>query len=90
MPKSIQCYMNDNNATEEEAREHVKWMIGEMWKKMNKERVSKDSPFCKDFIECAVDMARMSQYMYHYGDGHGLTHKTIYQNMTTCFFHPFT
>nr|QCF60504.1 beta-pinene synthase [Salvia dorisiana] len=88
VPKSIQCYMNDNNASEEEARAHVKWMIGETWKKMNEARVAKDSPFCEDFVGCAVDLGRMAQYMYHYGDGHGIQHPIIHQQMTDCLFHP--
>nr|WAB06559.1 (-)-beta-pinene synthase [Mentha longifolia] len=88
VPKSIQCYMNDNNASEAEAREHVKWLIAETWKKMNEERVKKDSPFCEDFIGCAVDLGRMAQYMYHYGDGHGIQHPIIHQQMTTCLFEP--
>ncbi|XP_047958834.1 cineole synthase 1, chloroplastic-like [Salvia hispanica] len=89
VPKSIQCYMNDNNASEEEAREHVKWMIGETWKKVNEDRVAKDSLFCKDFVGCAVDLGRMAQYMYHYGDGHGIQHPIIHQQMRDCLFHHF-
>ncbi|XP_057787955.1 cineole synthase 1, chloroplastic-like [Salvia miltiorrhiza] len=89
VPKSIQCYMNDNkNASEAEAREHVKWLIGETWKKMNKERVARDSPFSQNFIGCAVDMGRMAQYMYHYGDGHGMQHSIVHQQMAACLFHP--
>uniref|UniRef100_Q9FUW5 (+)-4R-limonene synthase n=1 Tax=Schizonepeta tenuifolia TaxID=2849020 RepID=Q9FUW5_9LAMI len=89
VPKSIQCYMNDNNASEEEAREHVKGLIRVMWKKMNAERVSEDSPFCKDFIRCCEDLGRMAQFMYHYGDGHGTQHAKIHQQITDCLFQPF-
>ncbi|XP_057767413.1 linalool synthase Tps-5042L13, chloroplastic-like isoform X2 [Salvia miltiorrhiza] len=88
VPKSIQCYMNDNNASEAAAREHVKWLIGETWKEMNKERVVRDSPFSQDFIKCALDMGRMAQYMYHYGDGHGIQHSIIHQQMDAFLFHP--
>nr|ACM89961.1 1,8 cineole synthase 2 [Salvia fruticosa] len=89
VPKSIQCYMNDHNASEAQARDHVKWMIAETWKKINQERVAMDPPFCQDFIACAVDMGRKTQYMYHYGDGHGIQHPIIHQQMTTCLFNPF-
>ncbi|KAH6801468.1 hypothetical protein C2S52_001932 [Perilla frutescens var. hirtella] len=86
VPKSIQCYMNDNNASEEEARRHVRWLIAETWKEMNVEMVSVDSPFCKDFIACAADMGRMAQYMYHNGDGHGMQNSQIHQQMTDFLF----
>nr|AAM89254.1 3-carene synthase [Salvia stenophylla] len=89
VPKAIQCYMNDNiGASEAEAREHVKWCIWETWKKMNKVRVARDTPFSQDFIVCAMGMGRMGQYMYHYGDGHGIQHSIIHQQMSTCLFHP--
>nr|AGN90905.1 limonene synthase [Mentha canadensis]AGN90906.1 limonene synthase [Mentha canadensis]AGN90907.1 limonene synthase [Mentha canadensis]AGN90910.1 limonene synthase [Mentha suaveolens]AGN90912.1 limonene synthase [Mentha spicata] len=89
VPKSLQCYMSDYNASEAEARKHVKWLIAEVWKKMNAERVSKDSPFGKDFIGCAVDLGRMAQLMYHNGDGHGTQHPIIHQQMTRTLFEPF-
>nr|AAL17636.1 d-limonene synthase [Agastache rugosa] len=89
VPKSIQCYMHDNDASEEEARQHIKGLIREMWKKMNVERVSEDSPFCRDFIRCCEDLGRMAQFMYHYGDGHGTQHPKIHQQIAACLFQPF-
>ncbi|KAH6794766.1 hypothetical protein C2S52_005243 [Perilla frutescens var. hirtella] len=86
VPKSIQCYMNDNNASEEEARRHIRWLIAETWKKINEEVWSVDSPFCKDFIACAADMGRMAQFMYHNGDGHGIQNPQIHQQMTDILF----
>ncbi|PIN20462.1 Terpinolene synthase [Handroanthus impetiginosus] len=69
--KSVQCYMNQTGCSEEEAREHVKFLISEAWKDMNEERVA-DSPFPYDFIRSAVNLGRTVQYLYHHGDGHGL------------------
>ena len=43
VPKSIQCYMDETGATEEDAKEHIKYLIGETWKKINEDRVA-DSP----------------------------------------------
>ncbi|MFS7971624.1 putative R-linalool synthase [Helianthus anomalus] len=70
-PKSIQCYMHDNGATEEEARMYIKGLILETWKKLNKERARGYSQFSKEFIECATNIPRMTQFMYNDGDGHG-------------------
>ncbi|KAJ0619618.1 putative lyase [Helianthus annuus] len=37
-PKSIQCYMHESGTSEVEARECIKELIVETWKKLNKER----------------------------------------------------
>lgn len=70
-PKSIQCYMHENGATEEEAREHMKALINNTWMKLNKERASANSQFSREFIDCAMNIARMTRFMYGKGDGHG-------------------
>ncbi|KAH7854207.1 hypothetical protein Vadar_011374 [Vaccinium darrowii] len=69
-PKSIQCYMHETGASEEEAREHIKYLIGEAWKKMNKDQCV-ESPCSQIFVEIAMNLGRMAQCMYQYGDGHG-------------------
>lgn len=33
VPKTIQCYMNETGADEEEAQEHVRYLTGETWKR---------------------------------------------------------
>ncbi|KAK6156769.1 hypothetical protein DH2020_011017 [Rehmannia glutinosa] len=58
VPKSIQCYMNETGASREEAREHIKFLMYEMWKKLNEERVA-DSPFQSEFVKATVDHVRM-------------------------------
>ncbi|KAF5938049.1 hypothetical protein HYC85_025555 [Camellia sinensis] len=70
VPKSIQCYMHETGASENDAREHMKYLIGETWKKMNEDGAA-NSLFTKDFIGIAMNLARMSQCMYQYGDGLG-------------------
>ncbi|CAK9163142.1 unnamed protein product [Ilex paraguariensis] len=69
VPKSIQCYMNQTGASEEDAREHIRFLIRETWKKLNEDRVA-DSPFSQSFIAMAVNLGRMAQCMYQHGDGH--------------------
>nr|WBW04406.1 terpene synthase [Ficus hispida] len=76
--KAVQCYMQESGVSEEEAREHINFLIREEWKKMNEEQVAK-SPFSKTFIEIAViNLARMTIFMYHGRDGLGAqeNHKT--------------
>ncbi|KAK2989407.1 hypothetical protein RJ640_000382 [Escallonia rubra] len=70
IPKSIQCYMHKTGASEEIAREHVKCLISETWKKMNKDLAAADSPFHRYFLETALNVIRMALCVYGHGDGH--------------------
>ncbi|KAI7993151.1 hypothetical protein LOK49_LG12G02324 [Camellia lanceoleosa] len=70
VPKSIQCYMHETGAPENDAREHMKYLIGETWKKMNEDGGA-NSLFTKTFVGNAMNLARMAQCMYQYGDGYG-------------------
>nr|WBW04461.1 terpene synthase [Ficus pandurata] len=69
--KAVQCYMQESGVSEEEAREHINFLIREEWKKMNEEQVAK-SPFSETFIDItAVNIARMTFFMYQGRDGFG-------------------
>ncbi|KAE8077316.1 hypothetical protein FH972_015888 [Carpinus fangiana] len=74
VPKSIQCYMNETGVSEEDAREYIRSLISATWKKMNEERYA-SSPFSQIFIELAMNVARMAQCMYQYGDGYGIPNR---------------
>ncbi|XP_076938716.1 R-linalool synthase QH1, chloroplastic-like [Bidens hawaiensis] len=71
IPKSIQCYMNESGATEDEARTYIYKLIMETWKKLNKERVSAKSQVLQNFIDKAMNSVRITLFMYVKGDGHG-------------------
>ncbi|KAM7525543.1 hypothetical protein LguiA_015445 [Lonicera macranthoides] len=70
VPKSIQCYMHDTGVCEKEAREHIKHLISETWKKVNN-NLFMESPFPKTYIRASMNLARTSQCMYQFSDGHG-------------------
>ncbi|KAL3754483.1 hypothetical protein ACJRO7_001681 [Eucalyptus globulus] len=85
--KALECYMNETGASEEAAREHIKHLVRETWKKMNKE-VFEDYPFSgfKPFLGSCMNMARASHCFYDYGDGHGLPgHQTKDHLVSTIF-----
>ncbi|CAL0333906.1 unnamed protein product [Lupinus luteus] len=67
---SIACYMCENRVSYEGAYKHIHSLLDETWKKLNKDRVTY-SPFPKPFVEIVINLARMSQCTYLYGDGHG-------------------
>ncbi|KAI7736799.1 hypothetical protein M8C21_011234, partial [Ambrosia artemisiifolia] len=71
VPKSIQCYMHETGATEEKARDHIKNLIMDTWKKLNKERASVNCPSSQILVECATNLGRMGQFTYQYADVFG-------------------
>ncbi|KAF5207272.1 Myrcene synthase protein, partial [Thalictrum thalictroides] len=69
--KSIQCYMNDKGVTEEVAREYIRDLKDETWKKLNAV-IWANSPLSKEFIEFCVHSARTGEAMYQYdSDAYG-------------------
>ncbi|XP_077224958.1 alpha-terpineol synthase, chloroplastic-like [Tasmannia lanceolata] len=70
VPKSIQCYMHETGALESDSRKHIRGLISDTWKKMNKESVS-CSPLPELLINAALDLGRISLCFYQYGDGFG-------------------
>ncbi|CAE6066849.1 unnamed protein product [Arabidopsis arenosa] len=75
--KSVQCYMHETGASEKTARDHVQQMISDTWDDMNYETKTarSSSLLSRGFVEAAMNLARMSQCMYQYGDGHGCPDK---------------
>nr|AFL03421.1 1,8-cineole synthase [Lavandula x intermedia]AFL03422.1 1,8-cineole synthase [Lavandula latifolia] len=77
VPKAIQCYMNETNASEEEAREYVRRLIEKEWEKMNTETMwdddDDDFTLSKYYCEVVANLARMAQFIYQDGlDGFGM------------------
>ncbi|CAL5356705.1 unnamed protein product [Camellia sinensis] len=70
IPISIQIYMHEIGVSTEDAKEHINYLISKAWKKINEACVV-DSPINDTFVEIVTNMARVSQFMYQHGDGHG-------------------
>ena len=67
---SIACYMHETGVSEENARKYLRTLIDQAWQKMNRCLVM-DSTFPRAFIRVAMNLARITQCTYQYGDGHG-------------------
>ncbi|XP_068669054.1 (-)-alpha-terpineol synthase-like [Aristolochia californica] len=65
--KSIQCSMRDNGSTEDVARQHIRNLIGDAWKKLNGDLIL-ESPFPRDLVDAALGLGRMSHAYYYRGD----------------------
>ncbi|RRT34384.1 hypothetical protein B296_00049057 [Ensete ventricosum] len=70
--KSIQCYMHERNVSEDVAREKLREMIRVDWRALNGDRTS-SSPLEEYFKRVAINIPRMAQFLYEYGDGYGLS-----------------
>ncbi|KAH0761372.1 hypothetical protein KY290_017445 [Solanum tuberosum] len=76
-PKSIQCYMMETKSSEENARDYMKELIGQTWKKMNKEVVMDNTTsFSKDFVRIAMNFARGAQHNACTNTGIGMVNQT--------------
>nr|AFQ20808.1 S-(+)-linalool synthase [Cinnamomum osmophloeum] len=62
----VECYLKENATSSlESARRHVRHMISNAWKELNKECLS-PYPFSPTFIEASLNTTRMVQVMYSY------------------------
>ncbi|KAF9588259.1 hypothetical protein IFM89_008676 [Coptis chinensis] len=64
---AIQCYMHEANTSEHVARDKIKGLISDVWKKLNKSIY--DSPFKSSFVNIAINHARAAHTFYQNGDG---------------------
>ena len=63
--------MHETGASELEAREHIKDLIRETWKEMNKECAVAKSIFPETFVDMTMNIARVAHCIFLHGDGHG-------------------
>ena len=89
VPKSIQCYMNETGTSEEKAREYIWHLIDETWKKMNMERL-KTTSLPRILIEASINLGRMSQFMYLYGDGHSSQDQVTRNRVASLLVNPIS
>ncbi|XP_020590461.1 terpene synthase 10-like [Phalaenopsis equestris] len=69
VPKSIQCYMNEKNVSEHAARDYIKCLLKNYWKKLNREhRIF--SKFLEPFRKALLDVPRTALYFYNDRDGY--------------------
>ncbi|XP_019171894.1 PREDICTED: (-)-alpha-terpineol synthase-like [Ipomoea nil] len=86
--KSIQCYMRESGCSEEKAGEHINGLIAETWKKLNTELVKMERPLPKEFRRTAMNLARISQFIYQHGDGFGVRPDEMKNRIVDLFFEP--
>ncbi|KAL4180254.1 hypothetical protein AMTRI_Chr13g124330 [Amborella trichopoda] len=85
--KSIQCYMQETGALEEQAREHIRDSINDIWKHLHQECLT-PSPLPKTFIKDVLNIARSFEFMYQYGVGFGATVRSTLDHFNSLLFQP--
>ncbi|PIA45516.1 hypothetical protein AQUCO_01700795v1 [Aquilegia coerulea] len=65
---SIQIYMKELSISDEAAREHIRQLFTEIWKKMNK-ATQAPHQFSKPFINVATNLCRQAQSILMFNDG---------------------
>ncbi|XP_059292850.1 (E,E)-alpha-farnesene synthase-like isoform X2 [Lycium ferocissimum] len=68
---SILCYMQEENVSEEVAREHIESIILDSWKKINY-HFNTLSTSHRKLVKHVINEARMAHVMYQFGDGFGV------------------
>ncbi|KAL5797769.1 hypothetical protein ACOSQ2_002589 [Xanthoceras sorbifolium] len=68
--KSIQCYMNAEGMSEEEARDRINGLISNSWKKLNEIKINKNY-LPETMVKMCLNMARTAQCIFQHGDGIG-------------------
>ena len=87
MPKSIQCHMHESGLSEYAARDHIRQLIRENRRAINGDR-SFTSGFEENLKMMAINIPRMAQCMYHYGDGHGKSDQVIEDHIRSLIIEP--
>ena len=85
--KSIQCYMHETGVSEDAARRHIRGLIKGNWRAINGDR-SFTSRFEENLKMMAINIPRMAQCMYHYGDGHGKSDQVIEDHIRSLIIEP--
>nr|XP_043633607.1 (-)-beta-pinene synthase, chloroplastic-like [Erigeron canadensis] len=88
VPKAVECYMHETGVSEKEARTHIKKLIIEAYKKINRERMACKSPSMQVFMECASNLGRMGQFTYERGDIFGTPDDLYKRHQVSLLFEP--
>ena len=83
--------MNETGGSEKEAREYVRHLVDELWKKLNDEYDDEKRVSTQAIIGgMSKNLARISQYMYQYGDGRFIDHNKTKESIVSLLVHPIS
>ncbi|CAA2986554.1 Alpha-farnesene synthase [Olea europaea subsp. europaea] len=86
-PSSILCYMREANVPEEEAREHIRNIISNLWKKINGLCIN-GSPKLLQTLLYIINIARVAHFIYQNGDGFSVQDGETRHQVLSCLLEP--
>ncbi|KAI3784572.1 hypothetical protein L1987_43673 [Smallanthus sonchifolius] len=87
---AISCYMHENGVCEEVARAYLTTLIDETWRNLIKVHVACSQELRNQFINTAINLARISCCTYQYGDGHGAPDARAKNQVLSVIIEPIT
>ncbi|XP_024994640.1 (E)-beta-farnesene synthase-like [Cynara cardunculus var. scolymus] len=85
---SIECYIKETGATEEEAREHFSKQVEDAWKVVNRESL-RPTAVAFPLVMPAINLARMCDALYKGNhDGYNHAGKEVIQYIKSLLVHP--
>ena len=79
--------MHETGVSEDAARGHIRGLIKGNWRAINGNR-SFTSPFEENLKMMAINIARMAQCIYQYGDGYGKPDGVIEDRIRSLLIEP--
>ncbi|CAK9161365.1 unnamed protein product [Ilex paraguariensis] len=86
VPKSIQCYMIEEQVSEEQAYHHMKSLIISSWSNLNETIARKSHP--QSLVRMSLNMARTAQCIFQNGDGIGTSTAETKDTLTSLIVTP--
>uniref|UniRef100_A0A7N0SXC3 Uncharacterized protein n=1 Tax=Kalanchoe fedtschenkoi TaxID=63787 RepID=A0A7N0SXC3_KALFE len=84
---SVVCYMKDTDASEASATAHMRHLINKSWLKMNCVKSNK-SLATKSFAEIFMNLGRICQCVYQYGDAHSAPDTRLKSRIMSLLINP--
>lgn len=87
-PSSIACHMRDANVREEEARDHIRKLTSDSWRRINGIFIKCPNPQQRLMMRYVVNTARVANYIYQNGDGFGVQDRETRDQVLACLIQP--
>lgn len=80
--------MIEMGASEKNAREYIRHLVDELWKKLNEFEDEKLVSSSQTFVEMSKNLARIAQCMYQYGNEGTIDQNKAKEQIMSFLVHP--